>query len=61
MSGRRFADDPWGRPYVYRCPGLRNRDGSDLFSLGPDGQEGTADDATSWALPRTRSATQPGR
>ncbi|KPK85173.1 MAG: hypothetical protein AMJ81_04020 [Phycisphaerae bacterium SM23_33] len=36
--------DPWGRDYVYRCPGSVNTDGYDLFSLGPDGQENTDDD-----------------
>ena len=35
--------DPWGKPYIYRVPG---KDGKkyDLFSAGPDGQEGTDDD-----------------
>jgi general secretion pathway protein G len=36
--------DPWGNPYVYRNPGVRLADGFDLYSLGPDGQPGTADD-----------------
>ena len=34
--------DAWGRPFVYRHPG-KDRP-YDLFSLGPDGKEGTADD-----------------
>jgi type II secretion system protein G len=36
--------DPWGRDYVYRCPGTRGAGTYDLKSLGPDGREGTADD-----------------
>ena len=32
--------DPWGRPYVYRCPGQHGE--FDLLSLGLDGQEGGA-------------------
>ena len=36
--------DPWGRDYIYRCPGTVNTDGFDLFSLGLDGVEGTDDD-----------------
>lgn len=40
--------DPWGTPFVYR-----QRPGAyELFSLGPDGVEGTPDDqvrATQWA------------
>jgi type II secretion system protein G len=38
--------DPWGQEYRYVCPG---RHGAfDLFSVGQDGQEGTADDVTNW-------------
>ena len=33
--------DPWGRPYIYRCPGSNGTD-FDLLSGGPDGQEGSA-------------------
>ena len=40
--------DPWGREYVYRQPGEHNREDYDLFSTGPDGVEGTADDITNW-------------
>ena len=36
--------DPWGRSYVYRQPGEKNPNSYDLFSLGPDGVEGTEDD-----------------
>jgi general secretion pathway protein G len=38
--------DPWGKPYVYRCPGTHGD--FDLFSLGADGAEGTEDDICSW-------------
>lgn len=41
--------DPWGQPYVYRFPGTRNSRMFDLFSLGPDGQESTADDIVNWS------------
>ncbi len=30
--------DPWGRPYVYRFPGMHSD--VDLLSLGADGQDG---------------------
>lgn len=30
--------DPWGKPYVYRCPGEHGD--YDLISFGADGQEG---------------------
>jgi general secretion pathway protein G len=35
--------DPWGNPFVYRCPGTRNASGYDLYSWGPDGREGNDD------------------
>ena len=41
----RLPVDPSGHPYVYRQPGTGAHD-YDLFSDGPDGQEGTADDVT---------------
>ncbi len=44
LDDREVPLDPWGRPYVYRCPGSANPDGYDILSVGPDGQEGTADD-----------------
>jgi len=43
--------DPWGRPYIYRAPGLANPTSYDLYSLGRDGQvggEGEDADITSW-------------
>ncbi len=30
--------DPWGRPYIYVCPGQHGD--YDLMSYGADGQEG---------------------
>jgi type II secretion system protein G len=36
--------DPWGNPYFYLCPGVRNEGGYDLSSNGPDGKPGTDDD-----------------
>ena len=39
--------DPWNRDYVLHCPGQNTTDGCDAVSLGPDGQEGTADDIKS--------------
>jgi len=36
--------DPWNDYYVYRCPGLHNRSGYDLFSCGADRKPDTPDD-----------------
>jgi general secretion pathway protein G len=40
--------DPWGNPYVYAFPGRHNPSGFDLYSVGPDGKAGTADDIGNW-------------
>lgn len=39
-SELRLPLDPWGRPYQYRCPGIHNPEGYDLWSLGPIGVGG---------------------
>jgi general secretion pathway protein G len=36
--------DPWHTEYIYRCPGIKNPTGYDLFSAGPDRVPDTADD-----------------
>ncbi|HVW21796.1 MAG TPA: type II secretion system major pseudopilin GspG [Opitutaceae bacterium] len=40
--------DPWKHPYKYAYPGTHNKDGYDLWSTGPDGIDGTADDVGNW-------------
>jgi general secretion pathway protein G len=40
--------DPWGNPYRYSYPGLRNPDKYDVWSVGPDGINGTEDDVGNW-------------
>jgi general secretion pathway protein G len=41
---REKPQDPWQNDYIYRCPGVKNRDGYDVFSPGPDHKPDTADD-----------------
>ena len=36
--------DAWQSDYVYRCPGVKNPNGYDLYSAGPDKKPDTADD-----------------
>jgi general secretion pathway protein G len=48
---REVPPDPWGRPYVYRSPGVANPTGYDLLSHGRsglEGGEGEDADITSW-------------
>jgi general secretion pathway protein G len=40
--------DPWGNPYQYAAPGTHNPTRFDIWSLGPDGADGTADDIGNW-------------
>ncbi|HEX3625469.1 MAG TPA: type II secretion system major pseudopilin GspG [Verrucomicrobiae bacterium] len=40
--------DPWGNAYLYAYPGKHNSTGYDLWSVGPDGKSGTADDIGNW-------------
>ena len=41
--------DQWGKDYIYKCPGEHNTTTFDLYSWGPDGQEGTEDDVKNWS------------
>lgn len=40
--------DPWGNEYQLVVPGTHNPNGYDVFSIGPDGAAGTADDVGNW-------------
>jgi|SRR6267143_3143191 general secretion pathway protein G len=40
----KIPKDPWQSDYIYRCPGLKNPNGFDLYSAGPDRVPDTADD-----------------
>lgn len=41
--------DPWGSQYRYANPGKHNPSGFDLYSIGADRTEGTADDIGNWS------------
>lgn len=48
ILGARPPLDPWANPYRYLCPGTQNKNGFDLWSMGPDGRSGTEDDIVNW-------------
>lgn len=60
--------DPWGNPYQYEYPPTQGAgDTPDIWSYGPDGEDGTEDDVCSWntAAPAegqaaTSNAAEPG-
>lgn len=48
LKKKEIPKDPWGNFFNYDPSGSRSGFGYDLWSNGPDGEEGTADDITSW-------------
>lgn len=48
LKKRKLPRDPWGNEYRYACPGIKNTDAYDLFSLGSDSVE-SKDDVANWA------------
>ena len=48
VSGGKVPTDPWGEPYRYRYPGTKNKGGFDLYSVGPDKNDGSEDDIGNW-------------
>jgi general secretion pathway protein G len=40
--------DPWDNEYKIAVPGKHNTESFDVWSTGPDGQDGTADDIGNW-------------
>jgi general secretion pathway protein G len=48
LSENKIPLDPWGEPYQYRYPGTKNKQGYDVWSKGPDKQDGTEDDIGNW-------------
>ncbi len=41
-------EDPWGNEYEFEAPGQHNVSKYDLYSVGPDGADGTEDDVNNW-------------
>lgn len=46
---KRLRTDPWGNDYHYVVPGERSGGAFDVFSAGPDGEAGNADDIGNWS------------
>jgi general secretion pathway protein G len=53
--------DDWGREFRYEAPGQVNRTSYDLWSVGPDGKDGTADDLTNFDKPLRSTSQSPFR
>ena len=48
LEDTRMLKDPWDHDYFYNAKGNKNEGGFDLWSAGPDGQDGTDDDIVNW-------------
>ena len=48
LRQKSIPKDPWDNVFNYREPGTKNSDSFDIWSNGPDAQEGTEDDITNW-------------
>ena len=48
IEDNKALDDPWDNPYKYSPNGKHNPERYDVWSLGPDGQDGSADDIGNW-------------
>ena len=48
IKATKTPDDPWGNPYRFSAQGKRNPESFDVWSVGPDGQDGTDDDIGNW-------------
>lgn len=44
---KELPEDPWGHPYQYRNPGVKNLSSYDVWSFGPDGVQ-SEDDIGNW-------------
>jgi general secretion pathway protein G len=50
LNTEKLPKDPWGTAYRYEFPGQNNKLGEpDIWSLGPDRKDNTADDIVSWS------------
>ncbi|HMQ11428.1 MAG TPA: type II secretion system protein GspG [Oligoflexia bacterium] len=49
LNKKQIKLDPWGKEYQYEKNGVNNASGFDLWSMGPDKEDGTVDDITNWA------------
>ena len=48
VDTKKLPLDPWKHEYKYAYPGTHNKDTYDLWSMGPDGVDGTPDDVGNW-------------
>ncbi|MCC6547003.1 type II secretion system major pseudopilin GspG [Candidatus Sumerlaeota bacterium] len=50
LDGKALPKDAWDKEFNYKAPGDHNKKSYDIWSNGPDKEEGTEDDITNWAV-----------
>ena len=50
--------DPWGQQLQMKCPGDKNTDGADVWSKGPNKQDGDDDDVKGWLTTKEACETK---
>lgn len=50
LNKNKIPNDPWGNEFQYSADGKKNSGGVDIWSSGPDGQDGSDDDIGNWSL-----------
>jgi general secretion pathway protein G len=59
LDADEIPKDPWGHDYQYAYPPTHNkRDFPDIWSLGPDGEDGTEDDIGNWTTEESEEGAQ---
>jgi general secretion pathway protein G len=48
VEGAKIPLDPWDHEYKFAAPGKHNSESFDIWSSGPDGQDGNEDDIGNW-------------
>jgi general secretion pathway protein G len=48
LQQKKLPNDAWGQEYNFVSPGVHNTDSFDLWSKGPDREDGTDDDISNW-------------
>ncbi len=48
LDAKQVPLDPWRAEYRFASPGTQNPDSYDVWSMGPDGSDGTEDDIGNW-------------
>jgi general secretion pathway protein G len=48
LESAKVPVDPWDHEYKFVAPGKHNPESFDIWSMGPDGQDGTGDDIGNW-------------